>query len=60
MCLCTVVMLPIGMHTDFLLIINYSMMDVLVVHVWILYYTHNILLLLTKQNLYVMLTIWLY
>ena len=47
----TVVVPPIGIYTDFLFVTSYNMGDVLVVHIQILYYTHNILLLLTKQKL---------
>ena len=39
------------LYMDFLLDSNYSMMDMLVVHIQIFYYTCNILLLLTKQKL---------
>ena len=46
----TVVVPPIGLYTDFLLVSNFSMMDVLILHIWILYYMHNIVLL-TKQKL---------
>ena len=35
----------------FLLVTDYTMVDLLVVHIQILYYTHNILPLLTKQKL---------
>ena len=37
----TIVVPSIGLYTDFLLVSNFSMMDVLIVHIWILYYTHN-------------------
>ena len=47
----TVVVPPISIYTDFLLFINYSMLDMPVVPLWILYYTHNVLLLLTRQVL---------
>ena len=36
-----VVVLPIGIYVDFLLVSYYSVVDVLVVHIWILYYNHN-------------------
>ena len=41
---------PVGIYPDFFLVTSYTMVDVLVVHIQILYYTHNILLL-TKQDL---------
>ena len=47
----TMVVPPISICLDFLLVSYYSMLDVLVVHICILYYNHNIFLLLTKQNL---------
>ena len=40
----------IDIYPDFLLVTDYTMMDVLVVHIQILYYTCNILLLLKKQK----------
>ena len=49
-CLYTVGVLPISTYMDFLLVSNYSMVDVLVLHIQIVYYTCNILLLLTKQK----------
>ena len=45
----TVVVLPIGIYVDFILLSYYSMVDVPVVHIQIIYYNH--ILLLTKQNL---------
>ena len=48
-CLYTVVVLPISMYKDFLLVRNYSMVDMLVLHIWIL-----------CKTLYMVLTIWLY
>ena len=50
MLLYTVVMPPIGIYIDLLLVSYNSMVDVLTVHIQILYYNCNILLL-TKQNL---------
>ena len=47
----TLVVPPIGIYPDFLLATNYTMVDVPVVHIWILYYALNILLHLTKQKL---------
>ena len=47
----TVVVSPIGRYPDSLLATNNTVVDVLVAHIQILYYTHNILLLLTKQKL---------
>ena len=40
----TVVIPPIGIYPDFLLITNYTMVDVLVVQIQILYYIHNTML----------------
>ena len=45
-----VVVLPISICVGFLLVSYYNMMDVLVVHILILYYNGKILLL-TKQNI---------
>ena len=60
-CLYTVVMPPIGMYTDFLLVSNYSMVDVPVVYIQILYYTRNILLLTKQIQEFIFgVTIWLY
>ena len=44
-CLYTVVMPPISMYTDVLLVINYRVVDVLVVHIQILYLQHCHLML---------------
>ena len=40
-CLYTVVMPPISMYMDFVLVSNYSLVHVLLVHIQILYYTCN-------------------
>ena len=39
-----------GINTEHLLVIDYTILDVLVVHTQTLYYTCNSILLLTKQN----------
>ena len=46
----TVVVPPVGIYPDLLLVTDYTVVDVPVVHIRILYYTGNILLL-TRQKL---------